>query len=714
MKRFIFGLAFLLIYSNSKSQTVKADSSVSIVEGITVKINDGTNISSKVPVCEECEEALFLYRSAFLNKMTFTVNEILPIISLIQLCQINNRSCFDSAIEKTTLNYLLSNAPESHKFNSTPRWWNSDWNKKLIDSSNKYLNKQIYKYLKETDSKQIVKNFKQLYLSQLAPSCDECISLFKAYDEARKGDKVFDPILKELVIKCIFQKSYSFVCKKICQDDQDVMTLISTLVDRGGSGIYGDYLRHHKWKIDLNLFDNPKTISSKSFLEVKTYTELGVDIFKSNELWGVKVDNFVFIEPKYDDIKPVMLNNIVLYVVKLNSKFGLLSSTGEELVKPIFDEIIVNTGKNIQWRGDYKESFVGKIQNGNYILYKQDRRYGLIYRNGNSSFIIRPTSIDNVILKSNAAIISSNRKFGFINQAFTRVVNPIYDSINISSNFDDYKSALFKQNGKWGLLDINNGKEICSAKYDEIRLIENQYAQVKSNNKWGIIDINGGKTIEPNYDEAFNFTNDFALVKLNGSSFKIDINGNKVLLMKVDNSATVLNQNEASSKIISPNQKCSVIFQLPSLPFKYIDNRQICIYCRERYVPYKKIDVNEYKKGMTLTYVTNQIDKHCEEVGADNNHKASHIIQIGNLCVKKGYFKSTEDAVSSIIAGDFIVNQVTDYFGGIIKIFDMLQSALGNTPTSHENNDFSIKLYENDNTKFCTKKHEDCYYGRCY
>ena len=64
------------------------------------------------------------------------------------------------------------------------------------------------------------------------------------------------------------------MCKKICQDDQDVMTLISTLVDRGGSGIYGDYLRHHKWKIDLNLFDNPNPIQKTSTDFIHLYAML--------------------------------------------------------------------------------------------------------------------------------------------------------------------------------------------------------------------------------------------------------------------------------------------------------------------------------------------------------------------------------------------------------------------------------------------------------
>jgi hypothetical protein len=172
------------------------------------------------------------------------------------------------------------------------------------------------------------------------------------------------------------------------------------------------------------------------------------------------------------------------------------------------------------------------------------------------------------------------------------------------------------------------------------------------------------------------------------------------------------NENQSPSKQYSSNQKCNVTFNIPVLPFKYVDNRVLCIYCGTRYIPYSKIDVNEYKKGMTLTYVSKQIDKHCEKVGADNNHKASHIIQIGDLCVKKGYFKTTEDAVATIITGNFIGKQVSNYFEGITSMLNILQQALGSSTQNNQANEFAIKLYDNNNTKFCTREHEDRYNRR--
>lgn len=162
----------------------------------------------------------------------------------------------------------------------------------------------------------------------------------------------------------------------------------------------------------------------------------------------------------------------------------------------------------------------------------------------------------------------------------------------------------------------------------------------------------------------------------------------------------------------SSSQNCSVTFQIPSLPFRYIDNRKFCIYCRTRYIPFSKVDINEYKKVMTLTYVSKQIDKHCEEVGADNKHKASHIVQVSNLSVKKGYFKTDEDANLAFAKIIVLDKSVSNYFEGMSNMLEALQQAMGSSTSNNNDNEFAIKLYDNNNTKFCSREHEDRYNRR--
>ena len=154
-------------------------------------------------------------------------------------------------------------------------------------------------------------------------------------------------------------------------------------------------------------------------------------------------------------------------------------------------------------------------------------------------------------------------------------------------------------------------------------------------------------------------------------------------------------------------QNCNIKFQVPTLPFKYIDNRELCIYCRERYIPYRKIDVNDAKKNRTVSYVVKQVDNHCENVGADNDCKASHMEQITNLFVNNGYYKSFVDAFEAVQMREGVGNLISTYTESIGNLFSSILG--GGATNENKDNEFEINLYENNNTKFCTREHEDRY-----
>jgi hypothetical protein len=153
-------------------------------------------------------------------------------------------------------------------------------------------------------------------------------------------------------------------------------------------------------------------------------------------------------------------------------------------------------------------------------------------------------------------------------------------------------------------------------------------------------------------------------------------------------------------------QNCNINFQIPTLPFQYIDNRVLCIYCKEKYIPFRKIDINDTKKNRTVSYVVKQIDKHCENIGADNNHRASHLEKFINLLVNKGYYNSLHDAFLAVEMREGMSNYTK-------SIGNLFSSLLGGSSVQENNdNEFAIKLYENNNTKFCTREHEDRYNRR--
>lgn len=182
----------------------------------------------------------------------------------------------------------------------------------------------------------------------------------------------------------------------------------------------------------------------------------------------------------------------------------------------------------------------------------------------------------------------------------------------------------------------------------------------------------------------------------------IQSNNNSTASSNVPN--TRKNSGNSNSNTV---QNCNIKFQVPTLPFKYIDNRELCIYCRERYIPYRKIDVNDAKKNRTVSYVVKQVDNHCENVGADNDCKASHMEQITNLFVNNGYYKSFVDAFEAVQMREGVGNLISTYTESIGNLFSSILG--GGATNENKDNEFEINLYENNNTKFCTREHEDRY-----
>jgi len=162
-------------------------------------------------------------------------------------------------------------------------------------------------------------------------------------------------------------------------------------------------------------------------------------------------------------------------------------------------------------------------------------------------------------------------------------------------------------------------------------------------------------------------------------------NGNFIFYGKWD----LDKSNGASSVPSNSNQNCNYSIQrLPINEYRYIDNRVLCIYCRSNYIPYSKVDISaSLKREVLIDYMFDLIDEHCENLGADNNHKAVHIEQVMNYFLKRGDYTDRADFASEIV-----------------KHYNVFQS--------RNPNPMSIKLYDNNNTRFCSREHEDRYNRR--
>lgn len=140
---------------------------------------------------------------------------------------------------------------------------------------------------------------------------------------------------------------------------------------------------------------------------------------------------------------------------------------------------------------------LGAEKNGNLLLYKWYENYGWIIIAGGST--------------------SDEEAYTFSKFDYTQ------------SNFP----VPFQDNGKWGFQD-NEKKIIIEAKYDFVRIFQNNIARVKINGKWGLINKDGKILTEMKYDEINLPSNDLMRVVANGKIGYINTNGKEIIPTEYD------------------------------------------------------------------------------------------------------------------------------------------------------------------------------------
>ena len=150
----------------------------------------------------------------------------------------------------------------------------------------------------------------------------------------------------------------------------------------------------------------------------------------------------------------------------------------------------------------------------NYLLLKQDNRYGVIDKNG--SIIIEPQyemiQIPNPEKPVFVCLFDYNNdtmeyKTKVLNDKMEQIYTTFSDinAIQIKNNTEKYSYQTqvlkYKENDKYGILSID-GKKITDAKYDEIESIayKSNILAVKQNDKYGVINITGKTIANCEYD----------------------------------------------------------------------------------------------------------------------------------------------------------------------------------------------------------------------
>lgn len=164
-----------------------------------------------------------------------------------------------------------------------------------------------------------------------------------------------------------------------------------------------------------------------------------------NGKYGILKNDETIVPHLYEDIEYNKLNS--LFIVQKNSKQGIITLEGKEIL-PVEYDYILCTGKKITTKkGESIELYNAKGE-------KQDSKYGNSIETSNENYIIT---------------IDEEEKYGIVNKEGQVLIQNKYQYIEYA--FENYFIATM--NGKVGVIDINK-ETLIDFKYDIIQTIKDK------------------------------------------------------------------------------------------------------------------------------------------------------------------------------------------------------------------------------------------------
>ena len=139
----------------------------------------------------------------------------------------------------------------------------------------------------------------------------------------------------------------------------------------------------------------------------------------------------------------------------------------------------------------------------------------------------------------------------------------------------------------------------------------------------------------------------------------------------------------------SSSVNCTYRFTIPTIKWKFIDNRKVCAYCRKIYVPYtRNQDIESDKKINIAALMRSRLNDHFASSNASDEHIASDKARFTKFLVNNNF------SLWGILGSEF-QNAM-----GMMKELLIGDKNYGIT---------DINLYSVENSDFCSYEHEDLY-----
>jgi len=219
-------------------------------------------------------------------------------------------------------------------------------------------------------------------------------------------------------------------------------------------------------------------------------------------------------------------------LISLNGDRGLIDFSGNTITPVRYQQFNINDNGIInglpvkKWDiltilGDLVRSLyynhVSPIDTGYYKTNRLNFSF-IIDENAEEVFRIKNSGIK--FLNDSLAIFNAKNRYGVINYNGDTIVQPLYDSIEISQNRFFLYTKKTNQNG-WKIADLY-GILLSSQEFDAIYRLDDLDLAYKKNGFWGIVDKYGNEKVFAKYDSIYTKMNDLYLVDFYGEKGVID------------------------------------------------------------------------------------------------------------------------------------------------------------------------------------------------
>lgn len=179
-----------------------------------------------------------------------------------------------------------------------------------------------------------------------------------------------------------------------------------------------------------------------------------------------------------------IINKETYFLTEKEGKFGVLNLDGIEIIKPIYDEIIL---------ADYS-----------FFIVREKQYKGLVNFSGKLVVPVAYTDISTFCIDGRMVEICIDNKIGLFDTHTDLVIRAIYDSIKSCATYM-YK---VKMGEKFGVIN-SKGEVIIPIKYDWISSFYDFVAKVSIDDKYGYVTTEGKEILKPEYDEVSSYIYDY-------------------------------------------------------------------------------------------------------------------------------------------------------------------------------------------------------------